>query len=42
MSLLEIVFTVIALAVLLPLAAAQGMKSILDNTDDGIYDEEDA
>lgn len=43
MSLFEIILSVIALVVLLPLGASLLMAVILDNTDnEGIYDEEDS
>lgn len=43
MSLLEIVFWVVVVAVILPLTASLLMNTILKNTDnEGLYDEEDA
>jgi len=42
-SLFEIILSVIALVVLLPLGASLLMAVIFDNTDnEGIYDEEDS
>jgi hypothetical protein len=43
MSLFEIILSVFALVIFLPLTASWLMNIILDNTDDdGIYDDEDA
>lgn len=43
MSLFEIILSVIALVVLLPLGASLLMAVILDNNDnEGLYDEEDS